>query len=44
MESESYYGTDKQYDLDAFEREGYEVVFEGEEDEFSAEVDGNGED
>jgi hypothetical protein len=39
MENESYYGTDKQYDLDAFEREGYEVVFEGEDDEFSAEVD-----
>lgn len=44
MENESYYGTDKQYDLDAFEREGYEVVFEGEDDEFSAEVDGYGED
>ena len=39
MERESYYGTDKQYDLDAFEREGYEVVFEGEDEEFSAEVD-----
>jgi hypothetical protein len=39
MENESYYGTDKQYDLDAFEREGYEVVFEDENDEFSAEVD-----
>lgn len=44
MENESYYGTDKQYDLDAFEREGYEVVFEGEDDEFSAEVDGYVED
>lgn len=44
MENESYYGTDKQYDLDAFEREGYEVVFEGEDDEFSAEVDDYGED
>ena len=39
MERESYYGTDTQYDLDAFEREGYEVVFEGEDEEFSAEVD-----
>lgn len=39
MEHDSYYGTDKQYDLDAFEREGYEVVFEGEEEDFSPEVD-----
>ena len=39
MENESYYGTDKQYDLDAFEREGFDVIFEGEEEEFSAEVD-----
>lgn len=34
----SYYGTDKEQDLDAFEREGYEVVFDGDDDEFSAEV------
>ena len=39
MENESYYGTDKKYDLDAFEQEGYDVVFEGEEDEFQVEVD-----
>ena len=39
MENESYYGTDKQHDLDAFEREGYEVTFDGEDEEFSAEVD-----
>jgi hypothetical protein len=39
MEQESYYGTDKKYDLDAFEQEGYEVVFEGEEEEFQVEVD-----
>lgn len=38
MENESYYGTNKQYDLDAYEREGYEVVFEGEEDEFDPEA------
>lgn len=44
MENENYYSTDKQYDLDAFEREGYEVVFEGEDDEFSPEVDDYGED
>jgi hypothetical protein len=34
----SYYGTDKEQDLDSFEREGYEVVFDGDDDEFSAEV------
>ena len=34
IENESYYGTDKKHDLDAFEQEGYEVVFEGEEDDF----------
>lgn len=39
MENESYYGTDKQYDLDAFEREGFDVIFEGEEEDFAAEVD-----
>jgi hypothetical protein len=35
----SYYGTDKDYDLDAFEREGYEVTFEGDDDDFRVEVD-----
>lgn len=39
MEQENYYGTDKEYDLDAFEREGYEVDWEGENDEFAVEVD-----
>ena len=39
MEHDSYYGTDKSYDLDAFERDGYEVVFEGEDEEFSIEED-----
>ena len=39
MEHDSYYGTDKTFDLDAFEREGYEVVFEGENDEFMPEVE-----
>lgn len=38
MENDSYYGTDKPYDLDAFEREGYEVIFEGEDEEFAPEV------
>jgi hypothetical protein len=39
IEKESYYGTDKSYDLDAFEREGYEVNFEGDNDDFAVEVD-----
>ena len=39
IENESYYGTDKKHDLDAFEQEGYEVVFEGEEDVFQVEVE-----
>jgi hypothetical protein len=40
LESEnSYYGTDQSYDLDAFEREGYEVSFEGDDDDFRVEVD-----
>ena len=36
-ELENYYGTEKQHDLDAFEQEGYDIVFEGEEDEFIVE-------
>lgn len=39
IENESYYGTDKKYDLDAFEQEGYDVVFEGEDEDFKAEVE-----
>lgn len=39
LENDNYYGTDKQYDLDAFEQEGYEVIFEGEDEEFNAEVE-----
>jgi hypothetical protein len=39
MEQENYYGTDKEYDLDAFEREGYEVEWDGENDDFAVEVD-----
>jgi hypothetical protein len=36
-EMENYYGTDKKQDLDAFEQEGYEIVFEGEDDDFIVE-------
>ena len=39
LENDNYYGTDKKYDLDAFEREGYEVTFEGDDDDFRVEVD-----
>ena len=39
LEKESYYGTDKEHDLDAFERDGYEVEFEGESDEFEVDLD-----
>jgi hypothetical protein len=39
LENDNYYGTDKSYDLDAFEREGYEVTFEGDDDDFRVEVD-----
>lgn len=30
----NYYGTGDEHDLDSFEREGYEVVFDGENDDF----------
>jgi hypothetical protein len=39
LENENYYNTDKSYDLDAFEREGYEVTFDGDDDDFRVEVD-----
>lgn len=39
LESENYYETNKEYDLDSFEREGYEVTFEGETDDFSIDLD-----
>ena len=35
-QQESYYGTDTEHDLDAFEQEGYEVIFEQENEEFDA--------
>lgn len=35
-QQESYYGTDTEHDLDAFEQEGYEVVFGEENEEFDA--------
>ena len=36
---DNYYGTDAEHDLDSFEREGYEVTFDGEEDEFNVDLE-----
>lgn len=36
---DNYYGTDAEHDLDSFEREGYEMVFEGESDEFNIDLE-----
>jgi hypothetical protein len=36
---DNYYGTGDDHDLDEFEREGYEVTFDGESDEFSADLE-----
>lgn len=41
LERDDYYGTNKEYDLDQFEREGYEVTFEGESDEFHIDLEGD---
>jgi hypothetical protein len=41
LERDDYYGTNKEYDLDQFERDGYEVEFEGENDEFNIDLDGD---
>jgi hypothetical protein len=38
IEREGYYETNKDYNLDQFEKDGYEVVFEGEEEEFSVDL------
>jgi hypothetical protein len=35
----NYYGTGNEHDLDSFEREGYEVTFEGENDEFEVDLE-----
>ena len=36
---DNYYGTDAEHDLDSFEREGYEIVFDGENDEFNIDLE-----
>ena len=35
----NYYGTGNEHDLDSFEREGYEVTFDGENDEFEVDLE-----
>ena len=35
----NYYGTGNEHDLDSFEREGYEVTFEGENDDFEIDLE-----
>jgi hypothetical protein len=37
-DNESYYGTNKEHDLDGYENEGYVNLFEGESDEFNIEL------
>ena len=37
-ESESYYGTNKEHDLDEYENEGYVHLFDGESDEFALDL------
>lgn len=36
---DNYYGTGDEHNLDEFEREGYEVTFEGESDDFAADLE-----
>ena len=35
----NYYGTGNEHDLDSFEREGYEVTFDGENDDFEIDLE-----
>ena len=37
----NYYGTGNEHDLDSFEREGYEVTFDGESDDFEIDLEGD---
>ena len=37
--ADNYYGTGDSHDLDEFEREGYEVTFEGESDDFEVDLE-----
>jgi hypothetical protein len=39
---DDYYGTNAEHDLDSFEREGYEVTFDGEEDDFNVDLEDDG--
>ena len=37
--ADNYYGTGNEHDLDAFEREGYEMVFGDEDDDFEVDLE-----
>lgn len=37
--ADNYYGTGNEHDLDAFEREGYEIVFGDEDDDFAVDLE-----
>ena len=37
--ADNYYGTGDEHDLDAFEREGYEVTFDDEDEDFAVELE-----
>lgn len=40
LENDNYYNTNQDYDLEAFERQGYEITFEGESNEFEVDLEG----
>ena len=37
--SDNYYGTGNEHDLDAFEREGYEMSFDDEDEDFAVDLE-----
>ena len=37
LENDNYYGTDKEHDLDAFERDAMNITFDGDDEEFNPE-------
>lgn len=39
LEQESYYGTDVEHDLDAFERDGYNMKFEEDDEDFAVDLE-----
>jgi hypothetical protein len=41
LENDNYYGTKQDYDLDAFERDAMSITFEGDDDDFRPEEEGD---